>query len=160
MSAGERTPPGWPRPIRGGYPVPWVSPASSLGETIPERREEVLDGLLCQVCGEGHDPDGTAYLLVGDPASVEDGDPTGRSVRLMDDALMHERCARLAVARCPELRRLRGGHLAVFRGPVDAVVAVTLDDEDLRGDEAADCLVADGDRLERVGLAELLRGIA
>ncbi len=133
---------GWPRPIIGGWPIPWVSPPADLSNEDHDRHAEVIADVLCQVCGEGHQPDDTIYLVINDPT------PPGADVGFawavaIDDAIMHERCLRLAAGRCPALKRLRAeGRLSVVSCPASAVAARTFED----GEEAGGPrLVADGD---------------
>jgi hypothetical protein len=88
---------------------------------------------------------GTVYVLVNE-APVRGEDLTGRLAQAMDDAVMHGRCARLALARCPHLRALQAASgLAVVRGPAGAVDAHTFDD----AQEAH--LALDGDRATALG---------
>ena len=97
------------------------------------------------MCGEAFDG-GTVYVLVNEPP-VRGEDLTGRLAQAMDDAVMHGRCARLALARCPHLRALQAaGGLAVVCGPADAVDAHTFDDAP---EEAH--LALDGDRATALG---------
>lgn len=111
---------GWPRPLNEErYPVPWISPSSDLAVMDPRRHRRVVEDMLCQVCGEGHQEGSDVYLFVNEASPA----PRGAVAQAMDDALMHERCARLAHGRCPELRRLRqGGRLRAYRAPLSAVV--------------------------------------
>ncbi len=98
--------------------------------------------MLCQVCGEGHEPDDTVYLLVNDP--TEPGtDVSFAWAVAIDDAIMHERCLRLAAGRCPALKRLRAeGKLRVVTCPARAVSAHTFE----IGEEAGEPrLAADGE---------------
>ena len=97
---------GWPRPIIGGWPIPWVTPAENLKQTDPDRMTEVVDYALCQVCGLGHNPMSFVYFFVNlevgpIPDSLED-----KMVQAMDNAVLHERCMKLATGRCPALRDL------------------------------------------------------
>lgn len=104
---------GWPRPRNeDGYPVPWISNPRDLGVMDRARHRQSIRDLLCQVCGEGHGPDDPMFIFVNDDAP---SDPRGMIAQALDDGILHERCARLAYARCPELGRLRaGGRLHVY----------------------------------------------
>jgi hypothetical protein len=122
----DLTRPGWPRPVVGGWPVPWVSPQHDLSNMDAARKVALLDTRMCQVCGLCHSPGDLVFLCV--QTAVDD---QGRYVAKpedatavvpMDEGLMHERCARLALARCPRLRELRKRRsLLVLRVPVDDV---------------------------------------
>jgi len=101
------TDPGWPRPIIGGYPISWVSPASDLSKTNSARHTQVLTEKICQVCGEGHEFEDTVYLVINDEQSVAGEDITDKWAMAVDDGILHERCLRLAAGRCPRLKRLR-----------------------------------------------------
>ncbi len=145
--AATMTERGWPRPHIGGWPVPWVSPAEDLSTFDLDRLAEVRDKLLCQVCGEGHGPDDTTYLLVKDD-DAPDVDISGKIAVTINDAVMHERCLRLAAGRCPQLGRLRAtGKLRVIACPISAVAVYDIDDEEdprLAAD-GADCTVLDAE---------------
>jgi hypothetical protein len=108
-------PPGWPRPRNeDGLPVPWVSVPWDLGAMITDRAVRVRDEILCQVCAGEHGPDDDVYLFVKSPTVPSRSDVV--AVQAMDDGILHERCALLARARCPELVRLRGiGQLRTLR---------------------------------------------
>lgn len=97
---------GWPRPIIGGWPIPWVTPAENLKQTDPDRMAKVVDYALCQICGLAHEPMSFVYFFVNleigpIPDNVED-----KIVQAMDNAVMHEHCMKLAIGRCPALRDL------------------------------------------------------
>jgi hypothetical protein len=91
------------------------------------RKLALLDTRACQVCGVCHNPGDLVFLCVSTPVDAE-GRPVDRpedatAVVPMDEALMHERCMRLAVGRCPQLLELRKmGRLLVLRVPVDDVL--------------------------------------
>lgn len=114
--SGTFTDRGWPRPIVDGWPIPWVSPTEHLGRTHPDRMKEVVDWAKCQVCGDCHKPWEVVYLLVnkdltGEPPSNLEG----KMLQAMDNAVMHERCVKLATGRCPALRQMRDdGKLILF----------------------------------------------
>lgn len=102
---------GWPRPIIGGFPIPWVSPAEDLGITNGDRMLTMKADGLCQVCGEPLDKASESVVFVdgGRKSRRRHADTDFAEVlcRAMDDAVMHPRCARLAAGRCPRLRRLQ-----------------------------------------------------
>ncbi len=102
---------GWPRPIIGGFPIPWVSPAENLGTTNGDRILSTKADLLCQVCGDPLAPDGESVVFVdgGRKSKRRHADIDFAEVlcRAMDDAVMHPRCARLAAGRCPRLLKLQ-----------------------------------------------------
>lgn len=117
---------GWPRPEtrtrHGMLPVPWVSPTDKLGVKDPERDEEAKENRTCQICGLGHD--GEVWLFVN-----EEGVPAEREGLIalaMDDAILHPRCARLALGNCPALGRLFAQQrLTVLRASIHDVYTVT-----------------------------------
>jgi hypothetical protein len=105
---------GWPRPIIGGWPIPWVTPAENLKQTDPDRMSLVVEYALCQVCGLGHNPMGFVYFFVNlevgpIPINLED-----KIVQAMDNAVLHESCMKLAVGRCPALRDLLAREMLVM----------------------------------------------
>ena len=105
----------------GGWPIPWIAVPYRLGMTYRTRRAKMLELGLCQVCGLGHEEGGEVLMLVNE-SRVPDGDPAGFEVLAMDDAIMHRRCYRLAVGRCPALRDLRrAGDLQAVVAPVEAL---------------------------------------
>ena len=117
----ELTERGWPRPIIGGWPIAWVTPPDALSKTNPDRHGEVIVKKLCQVCGEGHGPNDIAYVLVKDKP-LPDADISWAWAQAMDDGVLHERCLRLAVGRCPKLKALRAaGELAIIACPAHAI---------------------------------------
>lgn len=92
--------------------------------------QAVLDGPLCQVCGQPYEAGARVFLC----ASAEN-DGTDRSAVLgeqmvlaMDNGVMHERCIRLAIARCPVLREIRAKDaLIVLSAVVDDVQCGEID---------------------------------
>lgn len=132
---------GWPRPrdtsLADGrtYPVAWVTEAPYFAQISTTRAYEMRDKRLCQVCGEGHDPGARVVLfLTGDLRSRWNFDPFRspeewsadlRSevvLRCLDDGILHDRCAKLAVGTCPHLKRARDGErLFGFTVPVEDV---------------------------------------
>lgn len=115
---------GWPRPVFDGWPVPWVSPQGRLSKMDDGRLAACAAGAVCAVCGHGYgvvdDPDDPGETI-GEKAyalarAVPDDTGPDSAVRAMDNAVMHERCLRLALARCPALLKLtREGVLLVLR---------------------------------------------
>lgn len=111
------TEPGWPRPryrLRfqpkvGNYvdqvvPVPWVTPVPDFVTLAPERRERAFDEGLCQICGVAHEPGGEVVVFLNGGLRARPEDPRMdlehyRNVilRAIDDAVMHPRCAKLAL---------------------------------------------------------------
>lgn len=133
------SPPGWPRPRRDGYPIPWVAIPDNLGRTDGARFIATKRDLLCQVCGEAHDKHDEVVVFVGTGLESKSGkavDPTRPGdvlIRCLDDAIMHERCARLAAGSCPALKAKRErGEFFAFIGPLFAVVqlGVPLEERD------------------------------
>lgn len=117
---------GWPRPIVDGWPVPWVSPKHELSRMHDARAAASATGAVCAVCGLGYQDGETAYVLV--KADAPPG-PDDQAAQAMDNAIMHERCARLAVAVCPKLKRLRSdGRLRVLRTVGNRATIVPDDD--------------------------------
>jgi hypothetical protein len=109
---------GWPRPVIGGRPIPWVSPPENLRMTHPERMEEIVECGLCQVCGEVPDREEDVYLLINLALGVppEGSDLAEKTLQAMDNAMMHKRCYELATSNCPVLRSLdHSKTLAVYR---------------------------------------------
>ena len=103
----ELTHSGWPRPIIGGWPIPWVSPHSKLAVMSPTRTRRVLYNKLCQVCGKKHEKGSLVYICVDGKDSYLSAEAVAfhdRYVVPMDHGIMHERCFRLALARCPKLK--------------------------------------------------------
>lgn len=134
---------GWPRPIVNGWPIPWVTPTEELRQTSPERMAEVVDRGLCEVCGIAASPADYVYFLV----NLENGpipeNMAEKVVQTMDNAVMHHRCLRLALGRCPALRSLKAkGMLVIYRALWGDVGVYSADDEDVLG--------VDGDKAERV----------
>lgn len=141
--ARKLTPAGWPRerrPDREGkvWPVAWITLAPDFAKMDPARGKEALEQRLCQVCGEGHDPDIDIVIFLD--AELRDADTFERVhlgydfppephdnldrlvLKAKDAAMLHDRCARLAVATCPHLRGARErGVLFGFTGPIDDV---------------------------------------
>lgn len=104
---------GWPRPLVGGWPIPWVAPAERLSEVNEGRRLASIGGAVCQVCGEGWKwgeyargfivVDRSFNLIPGDYLSENQAEPC-KKVFFLDGALMHQRCARLTAAMCPHVK--------------------------------------------------------
>lgn len=126
------SPAGWPRPRTpdGRFPIPWVTPIGNLGAKDRKRMLRVAGGWVCQVCGLRFAPDEKTYCVVNigpdEPVRVPVGDclPDGLGVHAMDHGLLHDRCLRLALAWCPELKRLREvGELVVCEVPAGSVEA-------------------------------------
>ncbi len=86
--------------------------------------QAVIDDLLCQVCGQPHSIGTRIFLCVS-----AENEGTNRSTPLndkmvlaMDNGVLHERCARLAIARCPVFGEIRSkGALIVLSAGVDDV---------------------------------------
>lgn len=108
------TAPGWPRPVVGGYPIPWVAPAEKLSEVNEGRRLASVGGSVCQVCGLSFEYGADAWAFVRVPdvvqLTLESGGYLGsvlgspRRVIPLDGAVLHEKCAALTAARCPHVR--------------------------------------------------------
>jgi hypothetical protein len=119
------TAPGLPRPRTrdGRYPVPWVSPIDNLGAKDPRRHQRVAGGMVCQVCGLRLSR--RAIAFINEPWEWRsDTLPEDVGAHAMDDGLMHETCARLALANCPGLKRCReDGKLVVVEIPSGSIEA-------------------------------------
>lgn len=117
--------PGWPRPRRpvDDLPIPWVSPEDQLGNMNQQRHTKAIMETLCQVCGEGwksrHEK---AWACAdGGPLDAAEGVPNSGWAPIIDETLMHPRCGKLAIRRCPHLRaRDDALVLFVFEFPVGA----------------------------------------
>jgi hypothetical protein len=96
---------GWPRPIVGGLPIPWVSPADSLSTMNQARVVAAASSTICAVCGVAFDRGESAFACI---KSDHVADPAKHGARPMDSATMHRRCILLATSRCPRLTALRG----------------------------------------------------
>lgn len=115
---------GWPRPIIGRFPIPWVSPAENLGTTDGDRILATKDEALCQVCGVAFEDDEQVVVFVTAETkrSHANVDLSKVMCRATDDAVMHPRCAKLAAGRCPKLRSLQEeGRFQAYGGSIDAV---------------------------------------
>ena len=125
MSGGNPllTAKGWPRPIVEGKPVPWISPKYELSQMNRTRARHVVRDARCQVCGIPHETGADVFLCIStEGTEYTEVPPDAVAVRAMDLAILHERCARLAVARCPVLARLRSiSHLQVFKTRLEHV---------------------------------------
>jgi hypothetical protein len=101
------------------------------GHKDRKRMRRVAGGWVCQVCGLRFVTDQPAYAVVIENRldlleGVEMGKPlpVGVGVHAMDHGLLHQRCLRLALAHCPELRRRReAGELYICRVPPGSVEA-------------------------------------
>lgn len=104
---------GWPRPIVGGLPIPWISPSDSLAQVNPARSAACASGAVCGVCGEGFEEIEVAWCFVRNetvPDNLSEG-----WIRPMDNSVMHKRCALLALKWCPKLKQLKAdGNLAII----------------------------------------------
>lgn len=110
----ELTAAGWPRPVVGGYPVPWVAPTENLAEVNEGRQLASVGGATCQVCGLDYAWAEQAYGFV---FAGEEGLPepevgmfvseivgsSSQPIFFLDGAIMHFRCAKLSAARCPHI---------------------------------------------------------
>jgi hypothetical protein len=122
--SGTLTEAGWPRPIIGGWPIPWVSPVENLGTTSGERILETKEKALCQVCGVPFEDDMQAVVFVTAESrkSHRQVDLAEVLCRAADDAVMHPRCAKLAAGRCPRLRQIQDeGRFIAYIGPISDV---------------------------------------
>jgi hypothetical protein len=115
---------GWPRPIVDGWSIPWVSPSNQLAAMDGTRVASIYAENRCQVCGVPHPPGATVFLCVAMVTGMDKPAPmpAGVVAFAMDHGILHERCARLAVGRCPRLREIRTeGRLVVLSANVDDV---------------------------------------
>lgn len=134
------TPPGWPRPRlpdRHGIrrPVPWITQAPEFASMEPNRGRASILGRLCQVCGEGHESGADVVIFLD--GRLRDRKTRGElqlrrpavnflhmdvALKALDQAIMHERCARLAAGACPQLQRMHAeGRLFAFVGPLESI---------------------------------------
>lgn len=157
---------GWPRPRVDGWPVPWVSPADNLANMDPARYDACASGAICAVCGGDYPPGARGIALVlldraaGSPTPTVGSDLAGGDVLPMDNAVMHHRCVRLALAWCPELKRvLAAGELIAVDVPANSATVEVTDEDAAEGErprargliDGADCRVVDVDELLRGG---------
>jgi hypothetical protein len=136
---------GWPRPrapfVADGethmLPVPWIVSPPEWATMDPKRGRASLEARLCQVCGEGFtEPDEAAVIFLDgmprDAETLEELELHARDLRAealprivlkaRDQAICHERCAKLATGFCPFLSRAKAGNrLFAFVGPVGAL---------------------------------------
>jgi hypothetical protein len=137
---------GWPRPIVDGLPVPWVSPSDDLGSMDGARSAACASGAICAVCGGDYAETEDAYVLV--KAADQPRNMAAVEVHAMDNGILHRRCVLLAMARCPELRRLAvAGVLQVVKTKGNSARIA------IRGGEAK--AVVDGADCEVVDMASL-----
>lgn len=138
------TPAGWPRPRRPNregvsFPVAWITLPPDFAAMDPDRGVKALEDRLCQVCGEGHAPGADIVIFLDSefrdaqtfekvtpgydfPPEPEKAPLEALVLKAKDGAMLHERCARLAIATCPHLRGAREkGVLFGFAGSVDDV---------------------------------------
>ncbi len=135
---------GWPRPVVGGLPIPWVSPSDNLATMNHARATACASGAVCAVCGEGYQDDEEAFAFVKEPELPADLS-TG-SIRAMDNAVMHRRCARLALAVCPKLKSLiAAGMLKIVKTVGNIASATPVDGGDFAAMiDGAECQEVDG----------------
>lgn len=139
---------GWPRPFIKGWPIPWVSPAEELKRTHPDRMTEIVDYALCQVCGMKPSPEESVFLLVnGELTDNPEGmDMSTKMVQAMDNAAMHFRCMKLAVGRCPELKRmLAEGKLYLFAAKYSDIKIYEVPDTESDRRKTVNVLGVDGE---------------
>lgn len=111
---------GLPRPILDGLPAPYSGDDSRHGYPDDERMAECYDRDVCAVCGNRF-TDSRRYVAQ-EAREAEIG-----ATSLVDDGLlMHERCAKLALAHCPHMKH---GFSQVFWVDVDEL---NHDDEGMR----------------------------
>lgn len=121
---------GWPRPVVGGLPIPWVSPSDDLATMNGARAIACSSGAVCAVCGEGYEEDETAYAFVKEK-SLPDDLGVG-AIRAMDNGILHQRCARLALAVCPKLKSLvREGMLQIVKTAGNIATPMSVEDGEL-----------------------------
>ncbi len=142
---------GWPRPwLRhrvarkdGNHedvlrPVAWATPAPRFAEIEPRRAELTEPPWVCQVCGETHGDDDPVVIFLDGGLRDRAGEPVGLrsgnqqvdfgfhrdrlTLKAIDAAVLHERCAALTAHHCPRMREKRqAGELFAFVGPAKAV---------------------------------------
>ena len=100
---------GLPRPLLQGLPAPYSGVNSAHGKPDSERLNQCVSEQLCAVCGETLDPGALRYVAT--PADWWLLSSRSRPLLADQGAAMDERCARLALAHCPEMRN---GHAVVF----------------------------------------------
>lgn len=87
-------PRGFPRPMTGTLPTPWIARVGDLGDVDVFRRAACIEMRLCQVCGLELGITTTVFWRHGD-------------VVVIDGAALHpKRCAPMAERFCPELVKL------------------------------------------------------
>lgn len=92
VDAGVR---GLPRPILQGMPAPYSGSDTEHGMPHVERDQECMDFDICAVCGlefEDVERTYTASFFHADDQLLDRG------------VLLHERCAKIALAHCPHMR--------------------------------------------------------
>lgn len=153
---------GWPRPIINGWPIPWVSPAEELKRTDPDRMSEVVEWAKCQVCGLSHKPWEIVYFLVNrDITGETPSNLEGKVIQAMDQAVMHERCMKLATGRCPVLCNLRGREALVLYAAYWRDVKIYDVPEEHRAEEdSSQILGVDGKKAWRAAFPEELSATA
>ena len=132
----QLTPAGWPRPRVDGWPIPWVSPPDNLAIMDSARHQAGCTGAVCAVCGEGYPGPVDAYILINtSETGLPPEDRSGTELTAMDNAVMHERCVRLALAWCPTLKALvEAGHLVVVRVPANKARPEMAEPDGVTGD--------------------------
>lgn len=99
-------PTGLPRPLYEGKPVPFTAKLQSRqGRTVPDfsnvhkpRMNRCLTRNLCILCG---DPLEDTCCVIG---RYRGGQTLASAMEFIDEGVLHERCARMAKAHCPELK--------------------------------------------------------
>lgn len=120
---------GWPRPLVAGWPIPWVSPVENLAKTNIGRERAGASAAVCAVCGQDYPQHGTAVVFVNGENGVPDS-AEEYAITSIDNAFLHPRCARLALAWCPMLKRMvDAGTLLLFLADV-ADVYLVFDEDD------------------------------
>lgn len=165
---------GWPRPrfrtAEGRiFPVPWITPVPHFASTDPRRRNETRITKACQVCGLQHEDGAEIVIFLDGPIRNRAQEPLGKvfkavladtMLKAIDDAIMHERCARLAAGACPRMQQKRkSGQFFPFAGPIEAVEAVENRKRPIHySSKALEMFAGDVEQLPKYEMALMLDG--
>ncbi len=124
---------GWPRPKNDdGYPIPWYNDADDLRAVHGARYSACASGAICPICGVAFIDGMRAFAFLSlrqlEGTALADALTSslehpldGFDVSPMDNSVMHDKCAKLSLARCPHLADLiSAGDLFVIELPANA----------------------------------------
>lgn len=126
-------PRGYPRPYApNGLPVPWVSPEDNLKQVHEDRHLACILALLCQVCGYQHMPGIPVIFFVNqEGGTIPKNLETAGMATAMDDAVLHTRCAKLTLGRCPGVGGVRDkGRLHVVETTSEKIIIRYFEEEE------------------------------